>query len=316
MTEKLFHGYNCFSTALGQHFLNTNQLKPIDTILFRWTFDFNKEALFDEVWCVGACVEATDYLLQYDLYKIEKVKITAHKTTMVEASRILSEDVRNVGSHVIMVDFFLMKSIDWDKSRRFGYYPKHLPHFVTVIKETETDVTYQDPLYRFVGNISKDDLAKARCSTECFMDIDYEYYEIEAVGGKADYTMKDKIYYQFRRFVDNGQLDAIENFGNALICVKNRMESTQDFNWVFNIYLALESVIDMRQNFVGLFGQENNGLREHLLTLLLKWVSVRKDFLNMYRNKDIVNIQSTVNKIFYLREQEEKFAKIVLDKVE
>ncbi|KOM98653.1 hypothetical protein ACP49_05745 [Clostridium botulinum] len=316
MTEKLFHGYNCFSAALGQHFLNTNQIKAIDSILIRWTFDFNKQALFDEVWSVGACVEATDYLLQYDLYNMEGVKVTTHKSTMEEATKILSEEVEKLGSHMIMVDFFFMKSIEWDKARRFGYYPKHLPHFVTVTKETETDVAYQDPLYRFAGNMSKQDLIKARSSIDCFMDIDFEYYKIEDIGVQKNYTRKDKIFNQFYRFINNGQIDMIEKFGSALKDVKGKMTITQDFNWIFNVYLALQSVIDMRQNFVGILEKENIELREELLPLLLKWVSARLDFLNMYREKDITNIQNSIDKIFYLREQEEKFAKAVLKRVE
>jgi hypothetical protein len=316
MNEKLFHGYNCFSTVLGQYFLNMNMIKPMDSILIRWTFDFNKEGIFDEVWCVGACVEATDYLLQYDLHNKEGIKITTHKTNMEEAAKILSDEVRSSGSHVIMTDFYLLKSIDWGKAKRFGYYPKHLPHFIIVIKETETDVIYQDPMYRFVGNISKQDLVEARRSTDCFIDIDFEYYKIEDVGVEKNYTIKDKLYYQFRRYLDNGQLDMIENFGIALKTVKVRSESTQDFNWAFNMYLALESVINMRQSIIDILMTEKIGMREQLLSLVLKWVSVRREFLYIYRQKDLTNIPNIMNKIFCIREEEEVFAKAILGKVE
>lgn len=315
MREKLFHGYNCFSAVLGQHFINTNMLKAMDSILIRWNFDFNKEMIFDNVWFVGACVEPADYLLQYDLCKFEGIEVTGHKSNPEEANKILTEEVKNIGSHLVMVDFYSLKSIDWDRMKRFGYYPKHLPHYINIVKETKENVIYQDPLYRFVGEISKEELAQARNTTVCDYDIDFEYYKIDDIGLEKNYRRKDKIYYQFQRYLDNGQLDKIASFSDSLKIIKDRLDGSQDFNWAFNIYLALESVVSMRQNIANILVDENVVMRDEVLSLILKWVAVRRDFLRIYEQKDLSSVSSVMDKLYHIRNLEKKLAKTILGKM-
>lgn len=42
MNDQLFHGYNCFATAVGQHLINIKKYKAMETVVLRWTFDCNK----------------------------------------------------------------------------------------------------------------------------------------------------------------------------------------------------------------------------------------------------------------------------------
>ncbi|MCW6109108.1 hypothetical protein [Clostridium sporogenes] len=312
MGKKLFDGYNCFASALGQYFLNINMVKPIESIIARWTFDFTRVRIFDNVWFVGACVEPTDYLLQHDLLNNEGIRVTTHKTNKDEARKVLSDELKRVGSHIIMVDNFYMKSINWERMERFGYFPKHLPHFIIIIAETETDIIYQDPFFQFEGKMSKQILEKARCGTICNFDIDFEYYLVEDIAIKSDQTTKEKLHGQLQRFLENGQLELIGEFGKALNDIKFKLEGKQDFNLALNTYTALESVVKMRQSLAEILPKEKLIEKNAVKSLANKWSTLRKMFFNIYKKKDYSDIPNITETILQIREDEEEVVKNIL----
>ena len=105
MNDQLFHGYNCFATAVGQHLINIKKYKAMETVVLRWTFDCNKCWINENVWSVGTCVEAADYLLQYDLEKLEGIKISESKEESFQKSLEIAKNFVNVlDTKEIMLD--------------------------------------------------------------------------------------------------------------------------------------------------------------------------------------------------------------------
>src|SRR3712207_8672443 len=84
-----------------------------------------------------------------------------------DSIKILEEEIAKNGFQFTMVDFFCMKSIDWNRMERFGFYPRHLPHFIIITEIKNGFATYIDLQYRFTGRISIEELNFARIGEVC-----------------------------------------------------------------------------------------------------------------------------------------------------
>lgn len=306
MKNGLFHGYNCFSSAIGQHLANVKQSAALETVTVRWTFDFNREWLKNNVWCAGACVEPSDYLLQYDLYRMEGIRIETCRADFEKSQEEMRRDIAAYGSHVVQLDFYYLTSIDWKKMERFGYYPQHLPHYICVTGVEEDQVLYQDPMYRYSGSITAADLEYARTRRVCEMDLYRTYYKFNWENSRQPYTLEEKIKYQLTRYLENEQFEMIEKFAEALGESCEEFQETDVFDWAFNCYLSLDSVALQRQAFLQAVRKKYPECQDLVMPLVEDWIHLKKSFHQIYSEKNAAFLKNIIGllKTILSKEQE------------
>lgn len=317
MGSELFHGYNCFATAVGQHLINLHKYNAMETLVLRWTFDCNKYWLTENVWPVGACVEAVDYLLQYDLKLIEGIKISECKVDSYEESfQMMKEQIQKLGSHVVLVDFYYLKSIDWKRMERFGYFPKHLPHFICVIGIEDENVIYQDPMYKYVGKMSFLEFETARKISVCGVDHVGTYYNFEFMNSEKKYSFIEKIEYQLRRYIEHQQYNMIVKFKNGLSENYEYFLERDNYDWAFNFYLALESVTLQRQNFMlsirNLYPEESS----MVMNLVRSWIKIRNNFNQIRIKRNARILKEIIIDLQQITLQEEEICRRLLERIQ
>ena len=317
MNDQLFHGYNCFATAVGQHLINIKKYKAMETVVLRWTFDCNKCWISENVWSVGTCVEAADYLLQYDLEKLEGIKISESKEESFQKSlEIAQKRISEFGSHVVLVDFYYLKSIDWKRMERFGYFPKHLPHFICITQVNDSEATYQDPMYKFCGKISISELEFAQKLNVCGVEHVGTYYDFDFKNYQNKYTFENKIEYQLKRYLKNQQFKAIAKFAIALSDNLDTFFNKSNMEWAFNFYLALESVPLQRQNFMLAIREQYPECSKMIMKLIMDWIKIRKKFHQLYNQKDINVLRDIIDSLNEISIQEEIVPEKLLERLQ
>lgn len=303
MNKKLFHGYNCFSAVIGQHLLNIGREDLLDAIKIHWSFDFNPYLFWEKSWYVGTCVEPTDYLLQYDLQVFDGIITTKYKADRIRAQTAMTEVLNKYSSHIVMIDFYYLEF--WNRLHRFTATPQHNPHFINVVEQTKDSITYQDPLYNYCGKMDKDQFLRIRNNTVRKIDIDFEYYTVELEVKKAQYTNRDRLYFQFERYLKQEQYLKINEFGDAVF---NRIESKMDMDdkeWMINAYNSLQSIVYQHLNISKVITKENINLQQELKALVQAWTQIRQYFYDLYFN-DTFQTASQIKELLYRIGQEEQ----------
>ncbi len=315
MKNGLFHGYNCFATAVGQHFLNVKNLLSTDALVYRWTFDYNKYWVDDNVWSVGACVEAADYLLQYDLMLNDGIRIIEQQKNSLQDDLLqMNAQIAEDGSYVIMVDFYYLKSIEWERMKRFGYFPQHLPHFICVNRVEDDAITYQDPMYGFEGNMSMEDYEKSRKLTVCGVDKNWTYYVFDFTKQKK-VSNEERIKFQLERYLNNQQYSYILKFAKSFIEKKEEFIKKGKFDWAFSFYLALESVTLQRQGFMMGVAKQFPQCQGIFSPLIRNWIKVRTSFLKIHKEKNTKYLADVNNVLNEIVEQEKDVPEILLERI-
>ncbi|ETT13564.1 putative NlpC/p60-like peptidase [Fusobacterium sp. CM21] len=304
-----FHGYNCFSSALGEGLKKLNREECLKIINLRWTFDYCKEMEDDNLWFIGACVEPYDYLLQYDINRFCGIEIIEVIPDKKDSIKILEEEIAKNGFQFTMVDFFCMKSIDWNRMERFGFYPRHLPHFIIITEIKNGFATYIDPQYRFTGRISIEELNFARNGEVCHIEIANRYFTfLQHIS--TEININEYIKYQLYRYVNNKHINKIEMFAADIMEIYDREKYKENNEWFFNTYLSLESIVDMRVAFSSSIININYTQKEELKRIVDIWIRIRKLFFNMYKKKEYrcnENINVTINMLLAVKKAEETF---------
>ncbi|KDE74248.1 hypothetical protein FUSO7_03920 [Fusobacterium necrophorum BFTR-2] len=304
-----FHGYNCFSSALGESLKKLNREECLKLINLRWTFDYCKEMEGDNLWFIGACIEPYDYLLQYDINKYGGIEIVEVIPSKENSVRVLEEEISKNGFQFTMVDFFCMKSIDWDRMERFGFYPRHLPHFIIVTEIKNGFVTYIDPQYRFTGQISIAELNFARNSEVCNIEISNRYFTFIQHNIKK-INIIEYIKFQLDRYISNKHINKIGMFASDIMEIYIREKNKNNKEWLFNTYLSLESIVDMRVAFSNNIINLKHAHMEELKNIVDIWIKIRKIFLNMYKKAEFLcdeNINSAISMLLKVEQAEKTF---------
>lgn len=307
-TSSYFHGYNCFSSVTGESLKILKKEEYLKFISLRWTFDYCRAMEDDNLWFIGACIEPYDYLLQYDLNRFCGIEI---KEVIPEGNKInqeLKKELSENGFQLTMVDFYYMKSIDWNRMERFGFYPRHLPHFIVVTALTENGIKYIDPQYRFSGQLSMDEFIVARGSKVCDIEINNRYFTF--IENKKSAVKEDYVEYQLKRYLENKYINKISMFASDIAEIFYREQNRNNIEWLFNTYLSLESIVDMRVDFSRNILKLNEFQKVELKKIIEKWIKMRKLFLNMYQKpylRCVESVEIVKSMLLDIQKKENKF---------
>ena len=285
-----FHGYNCFSSVLGESLKILKKEEYLKFISLRWTFDYCRAMEDDNLWFIGACVEPYDYLLQYDLNKFCGIEIKEVIPEIDKINRELRNELSENGFQLTMVDFYYMKSIDWNRMERFGFYPRHLPHFIVVTELTENGIRYIDPQYRFTGQMKMDEFTLARDSKVCNIEINNRYFRF--INKNKNENKDDYVKYQLERYLKNKHINKISMFASDVMEIYIKEQDRNNIEWLFNTYLSLESIVDMRVDFSRNILNLNEFQKVELKKVIEIWIKIRKLFLNMYKKPNLRSVES------------------------
>lgn len=317
MGSMLFHGYNCFSSVIGQHFINVGANELLKAVNTHWSFDFNSYMFEDKLWCVGTCVEPSDYLLQYDLLKLCGVKIKKNKADRNKANAALIDDLNKYGSHIVMLDFFYLDF--WNKLERFTnnptQYAQHNPHFVNVIKKDEEYVYYQDPSYGYCGKMKNEHFFEIRNRSVRKLDINFEYYTVEVPKNIVEKQTTELLYWRFDRYLEQKQYEKISAFADAVYMRSKNENGEGDKEWIIDAYYSLQSVIYQHLNLLKIARQENIHVQFELRNLLQKWTMIRKEIYKLYFCNSIEIIEEIKQLLCHVAEVEEKFSRKIIVEV-
>lgn len=199
---------------------------------------------------------------------------------------------------------------------RFGYFPKHLPHFICITEISNSEVTYQDPMYKFSGKMTISELEVAQKINVCGVEHVGTYYDFDFKNYQNKYTFENKIEYQLKRYLKNQQFKSITKFATALSDNYDTFSNKSNMDWAFNFYLALESVPLQRQNFMLAIREQYSEYSKIIMELIMEWIKIRKKFHQLYNQKDINMLRDIIDSLNEISIQEEIVPKILLERLQ
>lgn len=308
-TEKMFHGYNCYSAAIGEYCNNKLNSGIHDLILSQWSFYFDKSMMLNGQWFTGAADGPVDLLLYKDLNRFCSLIVEEHRLNGESILSEIQELLRLENQLIILVDFYYLESVQWEHLKRFGVERVHDPHFIIINEIDQDGVTFIDPYYNFRGQMSLDILKKAQNSITRQGGIEYRYYLVKNIVQK-DIDLREVIKFRFMRYMEEKQYMAIAEFGQELINNADYILKQKSFAWAIDTCFCLKSTSDQHMNLNETAFQNSIELPSQLLDLENEWALIRKSIYSMFLKRKVAlsNIQVISEQLCCLAEKEKYFA--------
>lgn len=312
--NKLFHGYNCYSAAVGEYCLRRKVSGVQELILSQWSFFFNLQMFLNGQWYTGAADGPVDLLLQKDLKRFCSLCIEEHclpaDAAETESLAILERDEQQI----ILVDFYYLKSVRWEHLRRFGIERQHDPHFIILEGRDREKFTFLDPYYDYRGQMERDVLQEARSSITRQGGVGYRHYIVNHVEQKK-IDLREVLYYRFRRYIDEKQYNGIARLGEEILFSGDFILAQKNCRWALDGCFCLKSTVDQHRNLQQIAALHGILLPSELPELENEWALVRKLFFSIFvlRRACPADLLEVSEKLRRLAEREETFARRVID---
>lgn len=311
-TDRLFHGYNCYSAAVGEYCNGTEFAGIHDLILSQWSFFFDKNMLLNGQWYTGASDGPVDILLREDLKKFCFLVVEEHYPRNRDSQSEIENLLKVNNQVIILVDFYYMESVRWEHLGRFGFERQHNPHFIVLDNMSRGEIAFRDPYYNFRGQMDKELLRKAQSSLTRQGGVDYRYYSVKHIDDVvADF--REVILYRFNRYLSEKQYNQISVLGEELLKNSDFILAQQDFKWAVDGYFCIKSVVDQHRNLQDTALRKGISLPSGLTDLENEWMLVIKEIFNIFASQkacraDIVRLSDNLH---ILAKHEELFARKV-----
>ncbi|HEX2925152.1 MAG TPA: DUF6005 family protein [Ruminiclostridium sp.] len=313
-TDRLFHGYNCYSAAVGEYCAGMEYAGVHDLILSQWSFFFDKNMLLNGQWYTGASDGPVDILLREDLKKFCSLHVEEHYPSNRDSRSEIEHLLKLNNQVIILVDFYYMESVRWEHLGRFGFERQHNPHFIILEGEGDQEkISFRDPYYNFRGQMDKELLRKAQSSLTRQGGVDYRYYSVRHFNDGVE-NFRELILYRFNRYISEGQFNLISVLGEELLSNAEVILEQKDFRWAVDGYFCLKSVIDQHRNLQDTALRKGINLPTGLTDLENKWMLVIKEIFNIFVSQkafraDIVKLYDNLH---FIAKHEALFAEKVL----
>lgn len=315
-TSKLFHGYNCYSAAIGEYCTNEKIPGAIELILSQWGFFFDENMLVNGQWYTGASDGPVDIQLKEDLKELCSLQIDEKYPEVGAEEGEVQRVLRDNNQLIILVDFYFLDSVRWEYLSRFGFKRQHNPHFIILEELNEKHAIIRDAYYNFKGQISRDILRKAQRSMTRQGEVNYQYYSFNHTSSRK-VNLRETIHYRFSRYINEKKYNDITAFGEKLVSNSEFILGQKELTWAGDGYFCLKSVVDQHRNLHELSLRNEITLPEGLSELENEWTIIIKDLFNFLlthsvRRTDLLKLSE---KILIVSKEEEVYARKVVAKI-
>ena len=244
-----FHGYNCYSSVVGEICKRDKNCSVLNLINTQISFFFDKSLFWNNQWFAGSMLNPIDKLLDFDLkyfLGIEKKEFKNKFNNICE----LSNSINNKIYQFALVDFFYLDSVDWKVLKKFNILPEHDPHYIILDKIIEGNIYYSDPYYDYMGKIDFKKFSNCieSMTKQGYIDNQYFYLNYDIDTKVTNIDIREFIKYRFKRYLRLNMPYNIEQMGVEIDKRRliNGIETKK--NWVLNAYNCLRSIEDQYTN--------------------------------------------------------------------
>ncbi|MCW6109113.1 hypothetical protein [Clostridium sporogenes] len=284
MNNNFFHGYNCFSAALGEYAKQKNKEEINKIILSQLTFMFSKELFWANSWFGGSTLLPVDNFIKQDLERFANITITEDSSTDGQAIEQTKKSIEKNGFQIILVDFYYIKSVNWDILKRYNILPEHDAHFIIITSIDERQAGIIDPYYNYQGTISIDDLNIARGSKTRQGVVNYNSYEINLDNVKS-FDLREVIKFRFERFLNEKMYYLVEQVGVEIDRKRLIEGKNQNRIWSLSGYNCLRSSLDQYSNLKKIKEMYEINMPDGLNELENQWALIRKKLIEFYHHR-------------------------------
>lgn len=310
--NKLFHGYNCYSAAVGEYCRRRNLPMVTEIIMTQWSFFFDRQMLKADQWYTGAWEGPVDTLLEEDLQRFASIRIEESSSTALAAEKESHAILQTGDQQIILVDFYYLDSVRWEHLHRFGIERQHNPHFILLADVDEDVFTILDPYYNYVGQMRSQVLQEARGAMTRQGEVAYRHYTVQ-VGETQMVEQREILCYRFHRYLQEKHYDAIAKLGGEIESWMDTFTEKQICGLALDAYNCLQSTVDQHRNLRDWFCLQNPSLSQTLLELENEWALVRKMFFSTFVSSKVrqVDLKVIAQNLQRLAGLEESFARQV-----
>lgn len=313
-TDRLFHGYNCYSAVVGEYCRGTEFAGVHDLILSQWSFFFDKKMLLNGQWFTGAADGPVDILLQEDLKQFCSLEVEEHypgnRVSQCEMENLLK--IKN--KVIILVDFYYLESVRWEHLERFGIQRLHDPHFIIIESMDKDSIKFLDPYYNFRGCMDYSILQKAQSSVTRQGEVGYRYYSVQ-YNRNRKINLREVISYRLKRYIDEKYYSAIADLGEELVSNSDFIMGQKDFRWAVDACFCLKSTLDQHSNLRDITYANSITLPSELTDLENEWAIIRKTIFGMFvsHRTSMSDLLDLRNRFQGISKMEKAFACKVID---
>ncbi|ETT13571.1 hypothetical protein HMPREF1497_1571 [Fusobacterium sp. CM21] len=308
-----FHGYNCYSSVVGEICKRDKNCSVLNLINTQISFFFDKSLFWNNQWFAGSMLNPIDKLLDFDLkyfLGIEKKEFKNKFNNICE----LSNSINNKIYQFALVDFFYLDSVDWKVLKKFNILPEHDPHYIILDKIIEGNIYYSDPYYDYMGKIDFKKFSNCieSMTKQGYIDNQYFYLNYDIDTKVTNIDIREFIKYRFKRYLRLNMPYNIEQMGVEIDKRRliNGIETKK--NWVLNAYNCLRSIEDQYTNLSNISKLNDINYQKSFEELSGLWGMIRKKLIEYYygRNFNLNDISYSIIKIAY---KEKALAKKIID---
>lgn len=300
MRSQGFHGYNCYSSVIGEIYKRESNNEVLDLINTQISFYFDRNLFWNDEWFAGSMLSPKDKLLDFDLkffLGIEKFLINKKYVDLEGLMNLINSK----SSVFALVDFYYLNSVDWNTLKQFNIFPEHDPHYIILDKVLEDKICYSDPYYDYKGKLSFMEFLNCIKSQTRQGEINNQIFYLEQCYSSNNISISDLIRYRFRRYDElnmpyNIELLGVEIDKRRLINGINKGEK-----WVLNAYNCLRSIEEQYINLHKISKINIFEYQQEFYDISISWGLIRKKLIEYYygRNFNLNEISYSIIKTAY-----------------
>lgn len=299
-----FHGYNCYSSVIGELSKRENNTKVLDLINTQISFYFDKDLFWNDEWFAGSMLSPIDRLLDFDLkffLGLEKCRLNKEYDNLNNLMELMN-DKSNIFA---LVDFYYLNSVDWKSLEQFNIFPEHDPHYVILDKVVEDKIYYSDPYYDYRGELSFQEFLSCINGETRQGKINNQIFFMKQINCFNKFNIKELIQYRFKRYNDQKMPYNIELLGMEIDKRRLIKGTNTGEKWALNAYNCLRSIEDQYTNLSKISEINKIEFQQEFYEISTFWGLIRKKIIEYYygRNFNLNEISYSIIKVAH-RERE------------